>query len=194
MGRRLQHTRPVAAHGGPVRFGNPAAVRGTAAENERFDIAKVLVIGGGGREHAIVDALSRSAQVEKDFLCSGQCRHRAAGGVRGDSRKPRRSACATSRPPRARGTYGGGSRGGAGCGRGRCVPCRGVADFRSHQAAARIESSKGVRQELMLRYGIPTAGFRAFSDYAEAAEYACVRVRFRPCSVPTTALPPARAW
>ena len=32
---------------------------------------KVLVIGGGGREHAIVDALSRSPQVEKIFAVPG---------------------------------------------------------------------------------------------------------------------------
>ena len=53
-----------------VRFGNPAAV-GDGCRNERFDIMKVLVIGGGGREHAIVDALSRSAQVEKIFCAPG---------------------------------------------------------------------------------------------------------------------------
>ncbi|MCR5003381.1 MAG: hypothetical protein K5984_03340, partial [Bacteroidales bacterium] len=28
---------------------------------------KVLVVGGGGREHAIVDALSRSSKVEKIY-------------------------------------------------------------------------------------------------------------------------------
>ena len=32
---------------------------------------KVLVIGGGGREHAIVDAISRSPQVGKIYCAPG---------------------------------------------------------------------------------------------------------------------------
>lgn len=32
---------------------------------------KVLVVGGGGREHAVVDALSRSSQVSKIYCAPG---------------------------------------------------------------------------------------------------------------------------
>ena len=34
-------------------------------------MAKVLVVGGGGREHAIVHALSKSKKVEKIFAAPG---------------------------------------------------------------------------------------------------------------------------
>ena len=34
-------------------------------------MTKVLVIGGGGREHAIVHALSRSSQVDKIYAAPG---------------------------------------------------------------------------------------------------------------------------
>ena len=40
----------------------------------------------GGRCHAIVDALSRSPQVEKNLLGSRQRGNRATGGMRADSR------------------------------------------------------------------------------------------------------------
>jgi len=32
---------------------------------------KILVVGGGGREHAIIDALSKSPKVDALFACPG---------------------------------------------------------------------------------------------------------------------------
>ena len=42
-----------------------------AVENFILFSMKILVIGGGGREHAIVDALTRSPQVEKIYCAPG---------------------------------------------------------------------------------------------------------------------------
>ena len=36
---------------------------------------KVLVIGGGGREHAIVHTLKKSPKVRPHLVCAGQRRH-----------------------------------------------------------------------------------------------------------------------
>ena len=43
--------------------------------------------------------------------------------------------------------------------------------FGPTKAAARIESSKEFAKRLMAKYAIPTAGFRAFNDYAGALAY-----------------------
>ena len=45
---------------------------------------------------------------------------------------------------------------------------RGLAVFGPSQAAARIESSKAFAKDLMVRYGIPTARYRAFTEIAPA--------------------------
>lgn len=56
----------------------------------------------------------------------------------------------------------------------------GLRIFGPTKAAARIESSKEFAKDLMGRYGIPTAGYRAFDDYRKASEY----VRSRPARRP----------
>ena len=36
---------------------------------------KVLIVGGGGREHAIAWKVAQSPKVDKSLLCTGQCRY-----------------------------------------------------------------------------------------------------------------------
>ncbi len=36
---------------------------------------KVLIVGSGGREHAIAWKVAQSSRVEKDLLCTGKCGH-----------------------------------------------------------------------------------------------------------------------
>ena len=51
----------------------------------------------------------------------------------------------------------------------------GLRIFGPTKAAARIESSKEFAKDLMARYGIPTAGYRAFTDYEAARAYVAAR-------------------
>ena len=43
---------------------------------------KILVIGSGGREHAIVWKIAQSPKAEKIYLCAGKWRYFRAGGMR----------------------------------------------------------------------------------------------------------------
>ena len=52
-----------------------------------------------------------------------------------------------------------------------CFRAAGLRIFGPTKAAARIESSKEFAKRLMAKYAIPTAGFRAFNDYAGALAY-----------------------
>ena len=56
-----------------------------------------------------------------------------------------------------------------------CFRAAGLRIFGPTKAAARIESSKEFAKELMAKYGIPTAGFRAFTAYEEARDYVASR-------------------
>lgn len=131
---------------------------------------KVLVIGGGGREHAIVDALGKSPEVSKIYCAPGNAgisRMAEIVPLRDDDIEGLLSFAVTN-----------------GIGLtvvGPEVPLSlGIADvfrekglriFGPGKAAARIESSKEFAKALMLRHGIPTAGYEVFEDYGAAAEY-----------------------
>ncbi len=131
---------------------------------------KVLVIGSGGREHAIVDALARSPKVFKIFCAPGnagiaaqaECvaiKDTEVGKLRDFALE--NGIELTVVGPEA-------------------ALAAGVVDtfreaglriFGPTAAATRIESSKEFAKELMARHNIPTAAFRSFTDYAEARDY-----------------------
>lgn len=137
---------------------------------------KVLVVGGGGRCHAIVDALSRSQQVSHIYCAPGNAgigMHKSAENVAiKDSDIAGLKAFVlengidlTVVGPEA-------------------ALAKGIVDeFRAaglkifgHTAAAtRIESSKEFAKRLMEKYGIPSASYRSFTDYQQAVEYVASR-------------------
>ena len=131
---------------------------------------KVLVVGSGGREHAIVDALFRSPSVDKIYCAPGnagiaqqaECVAIKDTDVEGLKQFAVDNAIdLTVVGPEA-------------------ALAVGIADefrkaglpiFGHTKAAARIESSKEFAKELMAKYDIPTAGYKAFDNYDEAVAY-----------------------
>ena len=131
---------------------------------------KVLVIGSGGREHAIVDALSRSAQVS-EILC--------APGNAGIAQQAR------TFPVKDTDVEGllkialdekvdltvVGPESALAAGVVDTFKANGLRIFGPTRAAAQIESSKEFAKNLMAKYGIPTAGYETFTDYESAKAY-----------------------
>ena len=131
---------------------------------------KILVIGGGGREHAIVDALSRSPQAEKIYCAPGNA---------GIARQAECVAIKDTEVERLRdfALEKGidltvvGPEAALAAGVTDVFRAAGLSIFGPTKAATRIESSKDFAKELMRKYDIPTAAFRTFDNYAEASAY-----------------------
>ena len=135
---------------------------------------KVLVVGGGGRCHAIVDALSRSAQVGKIYCApanAGIAAQAEAVAIKDtDVEGLKRFALENAIDLTVVGPE-------AALAVGIVDTFReaGLRIFGHTRAAARIETSKEFAKELMAKYDIPTAGYRAFSSYEEARAYVASR-------------------
>ena len=135
---------------------------------------KVLVIGGGGREHAIVDALARSAQVEKIWCAPGN----AGIAAQAECVAIKETEVGRLRDFAAANEIGltvVGPEVALAAGVVDAFKAAGLRIFGPTKAAARIESSKEFAKDLMAKYAIPTAGYRAFTEYAEALDYVASR-------------------
>lgn len=128
---------------------------------------KVLVIGSGGREHALVWALSRSAAVERIYSATGN-----AGIVRSTERSG-------VDPGDLAGIAAFAAREGVALvvigpeqplvdGLADALAARGIAAFGPGREAAQLEGSKVFAKEFMDRHRIPTARCRIVSEPEEA--------------------------
>ncbi|WP_442968232.1 phosphoribosylamine--glycine ligase, partial [Pseudorhodoferax sp.] len=131
---------------------------------------KVLVIGGGGREHALAWKLAQSERVQTVFVAPGN------GGTEGDGPlrnlplvEPAELADFAAREkivltvvgpeaPLAAGVVD-------------LFRARGLRIFGPTQAAAQLESSKAFSKAFMQRHGIPTARAQTFAAAAPAHAY-----------------------
>ena len=137
---------------------------------------KVLVIGGGGREHALIWALRKSARVSEVVCAPGnggiaalaRCEPVSVGDVSEVLELVRREApglvVVGPEVPLAAGVVD-------------ALLTAGVKVFGPTQAAAQLESSKGFAKDFMGRWGIPTA---AYAVCASAAEAQAKLARFGP--------------
>ena len=131
---------------------------------------KVLVIGGGGREHAIVDALSRSPQVEKIYCAPGNAgiaRQAECVAIRETEVERLRDFAAE----RGIGLTVVGPEAPLAAGIVDKFRAAGLRIFGPTKAAAQLESSKDFAKAFMKRHNIPTADYESFTDPEAAHAY-----------------------
>jgi phosphoribosylamine--glycine ligase len=141
---------------------------------------RILVVGGGGREHALVWKLAQSPQTEALFCAPGNagiaalatCVPIAPGDVDALGRFAERERIdLTVVGPELPLTVGLVDR----------FAARGLRAFGPSAAAARLEGSKVFAKELLSRLGVPTAAFAVFDDPDAAVRH--VRARGAPVVV-----------
>ncbi|MDP2234433.1 MAG: phosphoribosylamine--glycine ligase, partial [Actinomycetota bacterium] len=131
---------------------------------------RVLVLGGGGREHAIVAALALSPRVDHIFVAPGN------GGTASIAEnvslvaEDAQAVVAFALDARVDLVVIG-PEGPLVAGVADAVRDAGILAFGPGAAGARLEGSKAFAKSLMERHSIPTGGARAFTDRAEALAY-----------------------
>lgn len=131
---------------------------------------KILVVGGGGREHAIIKKLKGSPKVTELFAAPGN------GGIAEDAvcvdikatdvgaivdfatKEKMDYVVVAPDDPLVLGMVD-------------ALAEKGIPAFGPRKLAARIEGSKAFSKDLMKKYGIPTAEYEVFEDATRAMEY-----------------------
>jgi phosphoribosylamine---glycine ligase len=139
---------------------------------------KIMVVGGGGREHAVIKKLKLNSEVEKIYALPGN------GGMVNDAELVDINAVdiekivdfavenkidyavVTPDDPLVLGCVD-------------ALEAKGIPCFGPRKNAAIIEGSKVFSKNLMKKYGIPTARYEVFSDAEKALEY------IKTCPIPT---------
>ncbi|RKO66970.1 phosphoribosylamine--glycine ligase [Desulfofundulus salinus] len=139
---------------------------------------KVLVVGGGGREHALVWKLKQSPRVKEIFCAPGNAGIASLARCVPIGAEDISGLVAFARQEKIDLTVVG-PEGPLTMGIVDSFNEAGLAIFGPTARAAAIEGSKVLAKELMAKYDIPTARFAAFSDAGEAAAY--IRKLNAPC-------------
>ena len=131
---------------------------------------KLLVIGAGGREHALAWKLAQSPRVQKVFVAPGNGGTATEAGVENVPlsgtaqlidfcrREPIYLTVVGPEAPLAEGVVD-------------AFRDAGLKIFGPVRAAAQLESSKDFAKRFMVRHGLPTARHRSFEDAAAAKAY-----------------------
>lgn len=131
---------------------------------------KVLIVGGGGREHALAWKLNQSSEVSEIICAPGNAgtalvgRNEPVGAEDIDAVM----ALATYERP---GLVVVGPEAPLALGLANRLEAEGIPVFGPSQEAAQIESSKAFSKELMREAGIPTASFGVFDDPEKAKSF-----------------------
>jgi phosphoribosylamine--glycine ligase len=135
---------------------------------------KLMVVGSGGREHALAWRLAQSHRVQKVYVAPGNAgTGRETGLVNVPITDIETLAAFAAREqiqytvvgpeaPLAAGIVD-------------AFRARNLAIFGPTREAAQLESSKDFAKRFLARHGIPTAGFQTFSDPVEARRYVAAR-------------------
>jgi len=139
---------------------------------------RILVVGGGGREHAIIKALKKNPDITEVFAAPGN------GGIAKDAvcvdigakdipaivefatKNKIDYAVVAPDDPLVLGAVD-------------ALEEKGIPCFGPRKNAAIIEGSKAFSKELMKKYGIPTAAYEIFTDLDAALSYV------KTCPIPT---------